>query len=411
MRVLIDQQFHLGHHYQYLSCLLPALSGVADELVVAITAEGMASVEFKSFLAGVAPKARFEAVLPSACPWVPMKERLRVHMDLREIVRKFEPDYVLIPSGDAQTTAMAGFRAIGLGSLPGRPGCEVGIHFGSGRAAGPTARCRDFLNMLNLKAADVRRVHIVNLMFFDAIRASSPADRRFTLMPHPVTRNPRLTKLQSRRLLNLPEEGRYVGLAASIDSRKAIPEFLAAFRAVSTPGERLLLAGSINGTHLATLSRSFGDLIEAGRVIVLSGFLPQTHFQAVLTALDLVCVPYPGFMGLSSTLLEGVAAGRPLLANAAGWCQEMVSRFNLGWTCNVKDIGQFSSVLREALDRCEQYVESEAVSRLLDFHAPENFAETWVVGIKEKLGRAAAPIRSWDWVMEAASSQANACSR
>ena len=59
MRILIDQQFHQGHHYQYVGHLLPSLVE-AGEVVVATTGEGQASKEFESFLAPFADRVRFD---------------------------------------------------------------------------------------------------------------------------------------------------------------------------------------------------------------------------------------------------------------------------------------------------------------------------------------------------------------
>jgi glycosyltransferase involved in cell wall biosynthesis len=120
-----------------------------------------------------------------------------------------------------------------------------------------------------------------------------------------------------------------------------------------------------------------------------------------MTALDVVCTPYPGFGGLSSTLLEGVAAGRPILAHGYGWTRAIVRRFNLGSTCDVLDHAAFTRAMRAALDHCDEYEETEAIRRLLTFHLPENFAESWVAGIRASRGLAAQPLHPWSWVEEA----------
>lgn len=400
MRVLIDQQFHLGHHYQYLNQLLPTLIPLVDEVVVAITEAGRGSQEFASFLAPFERTVRIESVLPYANPGVPMGERLRVHRDLRRIVRDLAPDYVLIPSGDAQVTAMPLFRVSGLGAVPGRIPCELGIHFGTG-SVGPrlTDRLRDVLNRANLGATGAKRLHFVNHLFYERLRAAGRRDG-MTLMPHPVAPNPRLSKAESRKRLNLPEGGRYIGLAASIDSRKAIGEFLAAFREASTSDERLVLAGWMNDTHQRMIRDNYADLLREGRLVHINGFLDPVVFQTVLSALDVVCLPYPAFAGLSSTLLEGTAAGRPVLVNAFGWSGTMVKRFGLGWACDVLNHREFARTMRTALDHADEYQESGAIRRLLAFHAPQNFASSWVQGLKEMLGRPADPVRSWEWVME-----------
>jgi glycosyltransferase involved in cell wall biosynthesis len=396
MRVLIDQQFHLGHHYQYVAYLLPSLTEMA-EVVVAITPEGQESKEFRAFLEPLASRIRFEPVLPSAKPWLPMSERWRVHRDLRTVVRKFRPDYVWIPSGDAQATMMALHRLAGIGGTPGRVPCEIGIHLGSGApSAAWRTRLRDSLNGLNLSLAGARCVHLVNFLFYERVRRIRP--RAFSVMPHPVAAGPQIDKAESRRLLAIPEDGRYIGLAASIDSRKAVGEFLAGFREVARPGERVLLAGYINDTHWKTINESFADLIAREQLWLIRRFLTAAEYQAALCALDVVCTPYPRFAGLSSTLLEGVAAGRPILADNFGWSAEVVHRFGLGTTCDVLDHAQFARAIRAALDAAGAYRRTEGAERLLAFHTVQNFSDHWMAGIDRALGRPARPSKTWDWV-------------
>jgi len=396
MRVLIDQQFHLGHHYQYIGHLLAPLAAAA-EVVVAITREGQESKEFRTFLEPFAGRVRFEPVLPAAKPWLPMSERWQVHQDFRQVVRKFHPDYVLIPSGDAQATMMALHRLVGTGGTPGRLPCELGIHLGSGApTAGWKTRLRDRLNGLNLSLTGARRVHLVNFLFYDQVRKLRPGV--FSVMPHPVAAGPELYKAESRRLLAIPEDGRYIGLAASIDSRKAVGEFLDGFREVARPDDRVLLAGYINDTHWKTINDRFADLIARGQLWLIRRFLTAAEYQAALCALDVVCTPYPRFAGLSSTLLEGVAAGRPILADNFGWSAAVVDRFQLGWTCDVLDHTQFAQAIRRALDTAGAYRRSEGARRLLAFHTVDNFSDHWMAGIDRALGRPPRPVKTWEWV-------------
>jgi glycosyltransferase involved in cell wall biosynthesis len=401
MRILIDQHFHLGHHYHYIAHLLPALLAQQDEAIVAVTPEGMRSSEFVEILKPFAERVQFEPRLTAASPWLPLHERWRVHRELRAAVKRIKPDYVLIPSGDAQTTAMSGYRCLGGGALPGRVPCEVGIHFGLGSAASTASdRIRDTLNRINLSMCGAERVHIINLLFYETSREHSGTGR-FSLMPHPVTSSPRQTTHASRQRLGIPEDGRYIGIAGSLDSRKAIGEFLAAFRAAGLKAtDRILLAGWMNQTHQRMIDSSFRDLIEQGRLVILNRFLSTSAYRAALSALDVVCTPYPAFRGLSSTLLEGVAAGRPVLAHKCGWMEAIVHRFDLGWTCDVMDHTAFTHTIRVALEQSAAYREKDAITRLLAFHSVDNFAAIWTNGIRQYRGLAASHVLPWNWVEE-----------
>ena len=73
---------------------------------------------------------------------------------------------------------------------------------------------------------------------------------------------------------------------ASIDSRKAIGQFLAAFRAAShSASERLLLAGWISDPHLRTIRESYQDLVDSvekadDQTVAASILTVQTRLQA-----------------------------------------------------------------------------------------------------------------------------------
>jgi glycosyltransferase involved in cell wall biosynthesis len=404
MRVLVHQQAHLGHHYQYVGHLLPSLLRVADDVIVAVTPNGLGSQEFEAFLATFSNRVRFLPALPEASQSYAYRERLSVHRDLREAVRRFEPDHVLIPSGDAQATAMTLYRALFRGAVPGRVPCEVGIHFGLGSAAMSAASAlKDRLNLLNLAVSGASRIHLVNLLFYQQARNLGALGRRFVLLPHPVSPFDRMNPSEARRRLGVPEDGRYLGLAGSLDSRKAISELIAAFRrATPSARDRLLLAGWMNQAHQRTIEDQHQDLVASGRLIVINRFLDQQTFQAAISALDVVCTPYPRFAGLSSTLLEGVAAGRPILANDYGWSREIVRKFSLGWTCDVLDVPRFAEAIATALARSPEYMETEAVKRLLAFHTPENFGATWCQAIAERQSLPGPSPHSWSWVEEGA---------
>jgi glycosyltransferase involved in cell wall biosynthesis len=187
-----------------------------------------------------------------------------------------------------------------------------------------------------------------------------------------------------------------------IDRRKAIDELLAAFRSSAAPDERLLLAGRIHRIHVETITNKYSDLVNKDKLILVNRFLDEAAFRTALTAMDVVCTPCPNFAGLSEMVLQAVAAGRPVLANDYGWSRAMIKRFGLGWTCDVNAPEPFAAALRVALDECADYEESEAVSRLLAFHAPANYAESWLGGIREMMGQPpTSSLKPWSWVLEA----------
>jgi glycosyltransferase involved in cell wall biosynthesis len=404
MRVLLYEQFHAGHYYHCLHHILPRLIGLVDEVVVAVTPLGRASAEFKSLLEQFADSVRFYDSVPTVNPRTTMRDRFQMYGNLCATVDQVRPDYVLVPSADGQTTAMGLSRLGGRGSLPHKAHGQAGVHFGLGPAK-VTAKdhARELFYETTWRLSTWEKIHVNNMSLYESIQSRGGSlARRTELMAHPIPSSPRLGKTESRRALGIPEDGRYIGLVAVIDHRKAIHQLLAAFKAgANQPSDRLLLAGGLSRQFADLIDRDYAGMVKDGRIILMNRFIGLQEADLVHCALDIVCTPYPRFGHLSSALLHGVAAGCPILANDFGWPRDLVKRFQLGWLCDVLDQVAFTQTLREAFDRCEDYKESEGTKRLLAFHAPENFAESWLVRIREEMGRPApSPFLSWEWVVE-----------
>jgi glycosyltransferase involved in cell wall biosynthesis len=294
------------------------------------------------------------------------------------------------------------FRISGLGGLPGHRSGEVGIHLGLRPAgSGLGGALRDRFDEFKLATSGWLRLHIVNLLFYEHLQAMGGAlARKSALLPHPVSPNP-LSKDEGRRILGLPQDGRLIGIAGAIDYRKAVPELLAAFRrATGRSSDRLLLAGPIAREYRRLLDSDYKDLIDSDRIIALDRFLDSRENLAAFAAMDVVCTPHPGSVALSGVLLQGLAAGRPILSSNLGWCESIVKRFRTGWTCDVRNADELTSAMRTALDECESYRPSEATQRLLAFHTPENFAASFLDGLRQFANLPASPARrSWPWVV------------
>lgn len=403
MRVVVFEQFLEGHHSHYLSCFLPSLVELSDQVVVAIPSNGKETEEFRSLLAPFDGKIAFDDCVPPADPRLLLRQRGQLFCNLLDVVEKHRPDYVLVPTADAQTSGMVSRRLRLQRGMPQNVMAEGVIHFGLGlQASGAKAILRDRLKLLTLRLSTWRRIHFVNCLFYERAKQGPKAlADRAALLPDPIPPNPGLSRAESRERLGLPREGRFVGLAASLDKRKAIPELLTAFRAATNSlDDRILLAGRLCNEYRTIIDRDFSDLVKQKRLLVIDRFLSRTEFLTALTALDIVCTPYPNFGHLSGTLLHGVAAGRPILANNFGWSAEMVKRFQLGWACDVLNPQAFSATLREALAGCLAHKESPKASRLRAFHSPANFAHCLLAGIRS--ARDICPVNglvNWDWVL------------
>ena len=404
MRLLVHEQEYSGHHFHYLAYILPSLAGLVDEVVVAITPTAARSVEYRKLLEPISGLVDIQPVLNVEDAGLGMKSRFRHLANLKDAVRRHRPDYVLVPSGDGVTTAMGLANLVGRGGLPGGVAAEVGIHYGHGlKDIGVGRRSKDLIYGFTQGLSSWRTIHYMSMTNHEWIRSlGGPLAGRADLMPHPVPASPRLDPGECRRRLGMPGDGRYIGLVAELDARKAIPELLAAFRSAAGPCDRLLLAGRLHGPFAELIEAEYRDLLGRRQLLLMNHYIDLETSDLAHGALDVVCTPYPRFGQLSSAMLHGIAAGKPVLANDFGWMSAMIRRFGFGWACDIHDPAAFASTIGQALDQAQVYRESEATRRLLEFHLPSNFAEKWLEGVRDAMGLPPSKtIKSWTWVLEA----------
>lgn len=406
MRVQIFEQWQGGHYFNYLACLIPSLSALADEVVVSLTPRALAAAGSAERLAAcrAIPNVRFENGVAEASPALPLGERLRLLKNLRDAVARVRPDYLLVPSADAQTLAMSALGHLGIAALPRDLPSEAIFHYGYGPAiASRRHALKEAVYRFAYAGSTWSRLNFVNFLYYEhALRRRVRWSPRARLLPDPVPQPPRLSRQEARRLLGIPEDGRYLGLLGSLDNRKAIPELLAAFRTARLGGsDRLLLAGRMAPAFRALLVEAGRDLLAGGRLIVLDRFLSEREMQQGYAALDLVCATYRDFPGLASLLLKGLAAGRPALVHDFGWSAALVRRFGAGIAVDIGDATAFAAALRRGLEESAGYVESEATRRLLAFHTEGNFAATALAGVRRAAGLGdAGEAVEWEWVKE-----------
>lgn len=410
MRVLVFEQWRGGHYFNYLEALIPRLAELADEVVVAMTKSAMTNDDFQERFGAIAamPGVRFEASVPAANPALPARESVNLLRNLRAAVSRARPDYLMVPSADAQTLAMGILGYLGVSMLPRGLPAEATLHYGYGPAINrPGQHLKDFVYRCAFSGSTWTDLNFVNFFYYQhGVRERYSWVDRARLIADPVPTVPRLGKIAARRMLSIPEDGRYLGLLGELDARKAIPELLAAFRAASlAPSDRMLLAGRLDADYRRLIHRDHADLLSAGRLVLIDRYLTKDELLQGFGALDVVCPVYRDFPGLASLMLKGIAAGRPMLAQNFGWCEAMIRKFAIGHTADIRRVEGFAETMRLALEASAGYRETDAVRRLLSFHEPANFAAGMTERLRCALGRPAAhPIKTWDWVVEGLSS-------
>ena len=408
MRTLVFEQWHGGHYFNYLECLVPRLAALSGEVVVAVTKFAAQSELFARQLGHLRrlPNVRFDEAVPIPHDRSALAYRLRLGRNLVDAIVRNQPDYVFLTSADEQLLALPLYALGGAGRRIRRARIEAVIHYkcytGTATAG---ERMLSAIQRELLKTGVFARLNFVNfLQFEDAAARGLPLARLARAAGDPVPQRPRMARALARRTLGLDPQGRYIGMLGALDHRKAVPEALAAFRAAKLARtDRFVLAGRLAPEHAKRIRDDYQDLVRSGTLVVIDRFLTDEELVQACAALDVHCSVYTGFAGLSSVTLKSIAAGVPVLvSDQPGWSRATVRRFGIGQATAPRNIEAFSRALREALEASAGYAETEAIARLLRFHSIANFTEGLVERFAALAGKSpGAPVLPWSWVLEA----------
>ena len=404
MHVLVCEHPHWGHHHEFMGYLVAGLLGAVDRVSVAVTPAGQRSANFREYLAPLAERVEVAPILREIPQSPAVRRALSMFQEFERAASEIGPDYVMLPSADSAT-----FGAFLDRFRPGRSvfhhlPAEVCLHSGPGGefVAGLGQRARAMLQPTAYRVAPWRRIHMINPLAYEVLRGRGTRLPIGTL-PSPVTVAEPKPRGECRARLGLPEDGRLLVAAGGLDRQeKGTDRLLAAFRRLRRePGDRLLLAGRCAPGLVKLVESDYGDLVAAGQLLMLNRFLSDEDMGDVFSAADVVCVPYPGFRRLSGILTRGVAAGRPVLSNSAGWMGAVVRRFGLGWQCDAADDEKLVETAQAALDGCRDYVQGESGREFARYHAMDNFHAHWLVGLAEYAGLKGTGVPfTWEQLLE-----------
>lgn len=168
------------------------------------------------------------------------------------------------------------------------------------------------------------------------------------VVPHPHYRSyysTRLTKEAARKLLNLPEGQKILGVIGSMRPSKLIPETIYAFRRMARHDEILYVAGSCDKTHWEDINSAAGG---DKRVRLHLGTLSDDLLAASVTACDVILLNQAEMLN-SGTALLSLSFDRPLISVAAGSMVELANSIGEDWV-KLFDKPLTPEKLRKALD-------------------------------------------------------------
>jgi glycosyltransferase involved in cell wall biosynthesis len=401
MRILVFDPSMSGHHSFYLRLLLPALLELSSDVTLVTSRNAPESREFQIQLREVVERVRVECVVPPLHGSL-VKRGAVMHHNLKNAIERFRPDHVYVPAADHLSQVM---------SLRRRParlvhGVEMEALMMRGGFAYPyrgwTQWVQDRLSLWAVERSPWTILHFVDPIPYETLqRRGGSMSRRLRLLPDPVETHAPQDRGAARRRLGVPETGRYLGSVGLMDERKGIDLLIRAFASIKLePDDRLLLVGRASSAVQGLLAGPMAHLVREGRIIGIDRYVTNAEFSDAVSALDVVCTPYPQHVGSASIVIRAAAAERPVVSSTFGWVGTVVPRLGLGWSCDVSDVAALASTITTALERSARFRLSEAARRFVQYHSVENFQAAWTVRLRDRLELAPRTLHSWDWVLD-----------
>lgn len=424
MRVQIFEQFHEGHYTNYIQHLLTTLVKLSnerliDKITVSITPSHANSRAFQQQMASYSNVVKFDASLleigldltlsPKTILKNPrqalsaIERRQTILSNLTRSISQTQPDYLISTTSDALNLLLSIKEVCGIQTLSANLHSVGIVHYGySGCAFNWNDILKDHVYRFTWKYAPWTRTLMVNPLNYEAIKAQDKLlAQKLSLVPDPVPSSRSLDKKLAREYLKVPVDGRYLGFIGLMDHRKAIPELVAAFKdAALTTNDRLLLAGKLLPEYWDFIHDNYQDLLDSGQIIVLDRYLNQDELIAGFCALDAAAILHRRLPTLSANLLRAIAFHKPVIADDFGYPGFILKQFEAGWLCDIFQHDSIVVALRRGLESCNNYQISEPVSRLIQFHSPENYANTVLEDLRNLIGSPIRP-KTWEWVLGA----------
>ncbi|GAC1541912.1 MAG: hypothetical protein NVS2B17_19850 [Candidatus Velthaea sp.] len=400
MKVQIFEPFAGWHHTKYIATLLPTLTRLLkehrlDEVVVTTSRAHLKSPHFADQLADYTSLVSFDAVEIDQH----QMSSIAVADMLLMSIKKHQPDFLVSTSANNGAFPLA-LRSFMNGRNLSHVTQSVGIlHNGySSKRQIMKHFLKDLIQRFAREQSPWSELHVVNPLLYETIkRQGGSAARRLKLLPDPVVVRDPIGKLEARRALQIPLEGRYVGIVGEMDKRKAVPNVLAAFRRANlSDTDFLLLAGRLKPTYRELIQSRYSDLLASGRIVLLDRYLRPDELHVATSACDAIAVTY--FTDeLSSNLLAALAAGRPVIASRRGYTGMVIDTFEVGWSCDVRNIASLKDAMEAAFRNSSTFSLNQKAKKLLAFHDPQNFVDTVLTPLYTALEIPVSNVKSWEW--------------
>ncbi len=391
MRVLVFELSPSGHRFQYAATVISAASELATEVVFATTEEASKSTAFQEFLKPVSDRFVLD-VTSKDSSGSPLARAARNYSCFRQVVKKHRPDHLYVPTADGFSQVLGisnklGFRVVGKEM-------ELEILLMGGhryfQSNGWKSRLSRRWWMTALQASDASVIHVLDPWLRKKIAASSntlPFKESLRDIPEPVEPIHVTAQGEAKDQLGLSRASRFLGFFGGANLRKGADLMLNAFANSPLQTEdRLLLMGRIEEPIRTMLQEKYASLVSRGRIVLFDRFVSQAELELGLSAVDVICVPYPLQFGSSGFVVRAASVHKHLLTANHGWIGNMVNRFELGSTCDVRDPLAFSRAISTSLEAAEHFCVSTKSEEFTSYHTLANTQSHWTKRLRERLG-------------------------
>ncbi|MBH8565585.1 glycosyltransferase [Nostoc sp. CENA67] len=408
MKIQVFEQFYKGHHSNYIEIIIPEFSRLVErklveEVIITITKQHFDFLKIHERFPEYSKFITFDISLPEVSSKSSLDNRKQVAANLLNAVNYVKPNYLISTSADYQSLIFAIQNYLGIKSLPNDLNSLGIFHYGySGATNGIADYIKQLVYSFTWKNCNCSRLLMVNPVVYEALVQDRLLQGRIGIVPDPVPSSVLFDKETARKMLNIPTDGKYVGFIGAMDTRKAIPELVAAFKNAKLSSDTyLLLAGKLNSKYRQIIESEFTELLNQGRIILLDRFLSSTELIAGFCALDVTAVVQYKRPNLSENILKAIAAQRPVIADNYGHTGMIIERFGVGWSCNLTDHEALVLTLEKGLAESDNYVLNTKTERLIEFHRPDNFVNTLLYNLNGLLpSDSINQVKTWEWVCD-----------
>lgn len=401
-KCLIYERDVSGHRLQHVRHLTDALLEIGCNVSVALQSDARSHEEYRVHLAPLETHFELREQLDPKQRNDYFGSARRID-ELLDMIADVKPDWVYVPYADVITQAAA-VRAL----VRGRSQFQATPIEGQvmrGRYAYPAPTLREKLGCAAsrwlMQRSPWRVTHLLDTWVYNNLQGTATTTE-FRLIPEPVEALPDVDRVEARRALGVPTDGRYVATVGGLDPRKGIDLLLAAFsRARLNKDDRLLLVGKMVQPMRDLIARDYGPLVDTGRLVAVDRYVSDFELGCGFLAGDVLVTPHPRQVGSSGTLVRAAVAERPVIASDFGWVGWVTKAFGLGTTVDVTDANVFAAAIEMALSQPSNAVGGEAAARFRRYHTVQNQQAHWVASIGRErsfsLGNLAQRV-DWQWV-------------